>query len=144
MFGIFKKAKEKSDAINTYCFDAAKCHLFLEDENAIIAVIAALIVMGNQQRYSMIKALENYSEGLSKEAKNIFATKDHADRFLEKSAELASAIELVKSKNWGLVDIANAKSHLSSEEKLAEKALTESDGDYFKRKHNFHTLLVDQ
>lgn len=143
MFGFFKNLKSKSESINAYCWDAMKCYLFLKDDIALDAMIASLVVMGNSQRNSMIMALNDFIPKIGGRIADICSNEHDIKEAQERLNNLNEAIELIRSKNWGLVDIANAKMQLGRTDKSAEIALSESDGVYFKRKYNFPDILTD-
>lgn len=144
MFSFFKNLKAKSDAINTYCWDAMKCYLFLKDDLALEAMVASLVVMGNAQRSSMLLALEDFSGKISSQIAQIFpnerALQDEAH---QRIANLNQAVALLRSKKWGLVDVANVKRQLALSDKTAEFALGRSDGEYFKRKYDYPEVLAE-
>lgn len=138
MFGIFKRMKQNSEAINTYCWDAMKAFLFLSDNVASEAMIVALVVMGNDQRNSNFKAILHFTDGIKseliQERANLPPSLD-LPALLERISKIRTNIEAVSKMQCNMSDIAKLKSHLATIDEPALNALNSFDGDFFKRKH---------
>ena len=143
MFGIFKKLKAKSEAINTYCWDAMKAHIFLEDEAGADALVTSLIVMGDSQRESMVKALDHFTSGVTKAMPSWDASEEELMPIRTRIQKIRALFEFVSGQKWDLLQVAKAKRMLAERHPAEEKALSNFDAGFFKKKHGFHKVLTD-
>lgn len=132
MFGIFKKLKQKSENINTYCWDAMKSYVFLKDSVGFDAMMAALIVMGETQRASMITAIDGFTSAIKNDILMPFESQNEMKEIEINIQEIKEALQFVKSKKWTVSDVWKVKLQLTESEKAAEVALSGFDADYLR------------
>jgi hypothetical protein len=138
IFGFFKRKlfAATSDQLNDYCFDAYKSYVFLSDNEAIVALETCLIILGDEQRQGMFKALDNFSKGIKNLLTDNSATNTSTMNTINRIEEVEAIIEKIKLIDCSMQVVFIYKTELQRCFPAAATALNKFHGNYFKEKHH--------
>ena len=118
--------KRHASRINDYFHNALTVYVFLGEEDAKIAALAAAKVAAGLQRQSMVTVLDHLARDL----------RDAPDtKFQAVSATLLELKTQIISKDWTLGDVMEEKRHLQALNPEYMIALEKADARVFSRRH---------
>ena len=138
MFNFFKKKlfSVTSDQLNDYCFDAYKAFIHLNDNEALFALGTCLVVLGEEQRMGMFKALDHYSTAAAKALIDISTTDPVINKVLYRIEEANRTIATIATLSCSMEEVVMFKMALNEKFPNAALALNKFNGNYFKAKHS--------
>ena len=125
---ILIKMLRHSQRINGYFTNAVRVYLWMEEEDAKIAALAASKVAAGKQRGSML----NHLDTLTSDSTKLLHAVPELQRLISKLSELQVEIT---AKDWTIKDIVQEKQRLMDYNPSYLSALEKADANVFVRKY---------
>lgn len=125
---VLTRTLRHSRRINGYFVNAVKAYVWLDEEDAKVAALAASKVVAGKQRDSML----NYLKALTSDFKMLLPANPEFEPFINRLSELQAEIG---TKDWTVKDVIDEKQRLGDCNPAYLKALEKADADVFVRKY---------
>jgi len=132
--GLFSRKNNYSDNMKFYFSRAMNVWIWLEDNAAYIAAVAAAKTCNSHDRNELIKGLEELVNKWAQKAESASEVQEK-EHWIKATGKLMMLYDNIKAKEWSIKDSISERKKLYKIDPEYEKALGKADHEVFVRRY---------